>query len=116
VYYLELWDVNYKRYIYNICDFFLTPLHIIIFGYSTYRLSKEAMAGMKGITYWYLVKYYTYIRVYGNFEAPHLLPKYVPHKFLIRENAYKTMIIGIKSFLSDSNKNIWPTFPIHIGG
>jgi hypothetical protein len=115
VYFSELWDANYKRYIYDICDFFLAPLHIIIFCYSAYKLSKEAMVGIKGIEDWYLGKYYTYIRVYVNSKAPHLLPKYIPDILLIREISYYTMITRITSFLSASYKNLWPTFPIHIG-
>jgi hypothetical protein len=110
VYCSELWDINYKKYIYDICDCFLAPLHTIIFGYPTYRISREAMAGMKDIADWYLGKYYTYIRVYGNSKAPHLLPKYVPDRLLIWEISYQTMGTGITSLLSGSSKNIWPTF------
>jgi hypothetical protein len=83
VYSLELLDVKYKRYIYDICNIFLTLIHITFFCYSKYRLSKEAMVGMKGVADWYLGKYYTYIMVYRDFEAPHLLPNYVPDKLLI---------------------------------
>jgi hypothetical protein len=75
---VQIWDVNYKKHIYDICDYFLAPLHTIIFGYTPYRISKESMATLKDIADWYMGKYYTYIRVYGNSEAPHILPKYVP--------------------------------------
>jgi len=51
--------MNYKKYFYNICDGFLSPLYNIIFGFPRYVISRESMAGMKGIEYWYLGKYYT---------------------------------------------------------
>jgi hypothetical protein len=72
-----LWDINYNKYIYDICDCFLAPLHIIRSGYAPHRISREAIAYMKTIIDWYLGKNYTYIRIYVNSKAPHLLPKYV---------------------------------------
>jgi hypothetical protein len=95
VYCSELWEVNYKKHIYDICDFFLAPLHTIIFGYPTYRISKESMATLKDIADWYMRKYYTYIKVYGNSRAPHILPRYVPDRLLIQEISYQTMETGI---------------------
>jgi hypothetical protein len=68
------------------------------------------MVRMKDVADWYLGKYYTYIRVYGNTRAPHLLPCYVPDKLLIREIAFQTMGTGITSLLLGSSKKLWPTF------
>jgi hypothetical protein len=63
---------------------------------------------MKNIAYWYLGKYYTYIRVYKSSGAPHLLPYYVPDRLLIREIAYHTMGTGINSLLLGSSKKLGP--------
>jgi hypothetical protein len=94
----------------------LLPLHTISFGYTPYKISQEALATLKNIADWYMGKYYTYIRVYGNYEAPHLLPKYVLDRLLIWEIPYQTIETGITSFLSSNSKKLWPTFPINIGG
>jgi hypothetical protein len=89
VYFSELWNINYKRYFYDICDHFLSPLYTIIFGFPRYRISSEARAGMKGIVDWYLGKYYTYVRVYGTTGAPHIFPYFVPDHLLMREISYQ---------------------------
>jgi hypothetical protein len=39
-------------------------------------------------------KYYTYVRIFGATGPPHLLPKYVPDKLLVREIAYQTIEKG----------------------
>jgi hypothetical protein len=59
IYCSYLWDINYKKYIYGMCDYFLSPLHTIMFGYSLYKISMGAMKGMKEIEKQYLGKYYT---------------------------------------------------------
>jgi hypothetical protein len=61
VYCSELWDIKYKRYFYDICDHFLSPLYTISFWFLRYRISNESRYGMKGIVDWYIVKYYTYV-------------------------------------------------------
>jgi hypothetical protein len=50
----QWWDVNYKKHIYDLCGYFLSPLHNIIFGYTPYKISKEAMATLKYISKWYM--------------------------------------------------------------
>jgi hypothetical protein len=70
---------------------------------------------LKDIGDWYMGKYYTYVRIYGCTQAPHLLPKYVPNKLLAREIVYQTMEARITYFLSASNKKLWPRFPINVG-
>jgi hypothetical protein len=115
IYCSNLWNINYKKYLYNICDYFLAPLYTIIFGFPRYKISKEAMAGMKGIEYWYLGKYYTYIRVYGSTGAPHLFPYFVQDHLLMREISYQTMGTGVTSLLLSNSKKLWPLFPVHIG-
>jgi hypothetical protein len=115
VYCSELWNINYKRYFYDICDYFLSPLYTIIYGFPRHKISSEARAGMKGIIDWYLGKYYTYIRVYGTTGAPHIFPYFVPYRLLIREIAYQTMRTWVTSLLLNNSKKLWPLFPVHIG-
>jgi hypothetical protein len=70
VYCFELWSINYKIYFYDICNYFLSPLYTVLFGFPRHKISIEAQTGMKGVADWYLGKYYSYIRVYGSTRGP----------------------------------------------
>jgi hypothetical protein len=115
VYCSQLWDVNYREHIYNICDYFLAPLYKAIFGFYPHRISQGAINALREIGDWYIKKYYTYVRIYGAIGPPHLLSKYVPDKLLVREISYQTIEKGVTSYLSEKNKKYWPIFPLHIG-
>jgi hypothetical protein len=60
------------------------------------------MQAIKDIGDWYIGRCYTYIRIYGCASAPHLLPKYIPNKLMIREIAYQTVDVGITSLLASN--------------
>jgi hypothetical protein len=49
IYCFDLWNINYKKCFYNLCDSFLVPLHTIIFRLPRYRISNEAMDRMKDV-------------------------------------------------------------------
>jgi hypothetical protein len=105
VYFSELWSINYKRYFYDICNYFLSPLYTVLFGFPRHIISIKAQTGMKGVEYWYLGKYYSYIRVYGSTGAPHILPLFVPDHLLMREISYQTTRKRVTSLLMRSSKN-----------
>jgi hypothetical protein len=115
VYLSKVWNINYKRYFYEICDNFLSSLYTIIFGFPRYRISSKARARMKGIVYWYLGKYNTYGRVYVTTRAPHIFPYFVTDILLMREIVYQIVRKWVTSFLMRNNNKLWPLFPIHIG-
>ena len=79
VYFFELWKINYKRYFYDICDYFLSPIYTVIYGFPRHIISSEPRARMKGIVDWYLGKYYTCVKEYGTTGAPHFFPCFVPN-------------------------------------
>jgi hypothetical protein len=70
---------------------------------------------MKGITDWFLYKYFSYIRVYGTTGAPHFLPYFILDHLLMKEISYQTMGLAVTSLLLIRNKNLYPIFPMHIG-
>jgi hypothetical protein len=116
VYCSKLWECNFKMYFYNICDNFMAPLlYIMSIDRPTLRLSKEVIETIKDIGDWYMEKHYAYIRIFGCTSAPHLLPKYVPDRLVIREISYKTVDKGITSFLSTHEKNTWSRLSIKVG-
>jgi hypothetical protein len=59
IYFLELWDINYKKYLYKICDHFLAPLLIFIFNYHPHSLSQGAIKSINDIGDCYMGKHYT---------------------------------------------------------
>jgi hypothetical protein len=78
-------------------------------------ISQGAITTLKEIRDWYVKKYYTYIKVYGSTELPHLLPKYVPDKLLAKEIAYQMVEKGITTYISEKNKKYSLIFPLHVG-
>jgi hypothetical protein len=54
IYCSELWDVNYKEYFYNICDYFLAPLYKVILGIYPHRISQGAIKTLREIGDWYV--------------------------------------------------------------
>jgi hypothetical protein len=111
----ELWETNYKKYLYDIRDHFMAPLFSVICNHNPHRLSRGAIEAIKDIGDWYMGKYYTYIQIFGCAQVPHLLAKYVHDKLLGKEIAYQTIDVGITVFLVASSKRIWPNFPIKVG-
>jgi hypothetical protein len=101
VYFSQLWEENYKEHIYDICDYFLAPLHKSIFRFHPHIGIPGAIKSLKEIGDWYMKKYYTYVRIFGAIGPPHFLPKYVPDKFLAREIAYQTVEKGAIAYLSE---------------
>jgi hypothetical protein len=84
VYCSKLWEVNYKKYLYNIFCYFLASLYKYIFRFHPHRISPEAIKTLGEIGDWYMRKCYTYVRIYGATWPPQCFPKYVLDKFLAR--------------------------------
>jgi hypothetical protein len=73
------------------------------------------MQDIKEIGDWYIMKHYAYIRIYVNTCPPHLLPKYIPEKLLIREITYQTVEVRVTTMLSTNSKRYRPRLPIIVG-
>jgi hypothetical protein len=115
VYYFQLWEDSYRRNFYDICEYFLVPLYVMIYKQKPLRISTKAMKYIKDIGDWYIGRYFTYIRVYGCASATHLLPRYIPDKLMIREISYQTVDARIMKLLASNSKRYWPKFPIIVG-
>lgn len=99
VYCKDLWEKKYKRQYANICYHFFAQAFELILGKPAPRLSDEAMQVLSNIGDWYIEKDLTYIRIYGATAAPHLLPKFVLDRLVLREIAYQTILHGFNAFL-----------------
>lgn len=64
---------------------------------------------------WFEEESFTYIRVFGSLSHPHVLPIFIPDKFLAREIAYQIVGNGLTKVLKDAKKTTWPYFLISCG-
>ena len=88
------------------------PMHQMIFNKKSPRVSEEASAGILSVARWFAEENFTYVRVFGSYDSPHILPYYVPEKLLAREISYQLFVNGILKQLKDAKKAIWPNFPL----
>jgi hypothetical protein len=62
----------------------------------------------------YINVYHTYIRIYGATKYPHLLPRIVPNKLVIKEVAYQSILHGFNSSSNKGWKKCCSSYPLHI--
>lgn len=60
------------------------PIYQVIFEVFIPRITPEADKSLKYIGRWFGEEYFTYIRVFGSYAPPHILPLYVPYKLLAK--------------------------------
>lgn len=107
----NLWLSKYKWSYSFICDFFWAPSFKFFHGKECPRLLEEAKVVIKSIGYQFLFEEYTYLRIYGVTDPPHILPKYVLDRLILSEIAFQTMIVGFNNFYLKRRK-INYLFPI----
>ena len=78
--------------------------------------SPKAEVDILPVARWFGEELFTYVRVFGSFSSPHVLPLYVPDKLMAREIAYQTCGEGgLTKDLKENKKAIWPQFPVACG-
>jgi len=115
VYCKDLWENKYKRQYANICYHFFAQAFELILGKPAPILSDEAMQVLSNIGDWYIEKDFTYIRIYGATAAPHLLPKFVLDRLVLREIAYQTILHGFNAFLVKEKLKSFISYSLYIG-
>ena len=100
---------------YKICNGFILPIYYSIFNKLAPRISPEAEVDLTVVGSWFGEEKFTYIKLFGSLTKPHVLPLYVPNKFLTRELAYQITVEETSRTLKDSKKHIWPKFPLQRG-
>ena len=94
----------------------MLPLYRVLYNKDAPRFSPEVEADILLVKIWFGEDLFTYVRVFGSFASPHVLPLYVPDKLIAREISYQTCgDIGLTKELKDKNKAIWPQFPFSCG-
>jgi hypothetical protein len=61
-----MWEINYNNFFYDICNFFMVPLHLSFKKYQpSPRFTQEAMNAIKEIGDWFVDEEFSYIIIYG---------------------------------------------------
>jgi hypothetical protein len=117
VYCQAMWENKYKRNYAQLCDYFIALLYkFFFFCNECLGLSKDPMRLLRSICNWYLQEDYTYSRIYGVIAPPHLLPKYVPNRLILRKIAYQTILQGFNATLAnDAGKRTFISYNMYIG-
>ena len=68
----------------------MLPLYRVLYNKDAPRLSLEAEVDILPVARWFWEELFTYVRVFGSFASPHVLPLYVPDKLIAREISYQT--------------------------
>jgi hypothetical protein len=113
-YHDKLWENKADKFIYEIFNWVMVPLHIAIFGLSPPRISDNIAANLSGIADWYVEAEFSYFRVFGATVPPLALPLFIPDKLACREIARQTVIGGVSKELKASSKKVWPFFPVRL--
>jgi len=113
-YHDKLWENNANKFIYEIFNWVMVPLHVAIFGLTPPRISHSVAANLSRIADWYVEEEFSYLRVFGATVPPLALPQFIPDKLACREIARQTVIGGVSRELKASAKKVWPSFPIQL--
>ena len=93
----------------------MLPIHYSIFDKPAPKISSQAEIDLTAIGRWFGEEKFTYVRVFGSQNKPHVLPLYIPDKLLAREVAYQITSEGVTQTLRNKKKHVWPPFPLRCG-
>jgi hypothetical protein len=88
----------------------MISLYIVLFNEPTPRFAQEARNNIKEIGDWFLDDNFSYIRIYGCAVTPHLLPKYVRDRLVLRDIAFQIVSTRITRSLFSNSNELWPLF------
>jgi hypothetical protein len=114
-YHAKLWEENSKDSFYEICHNMVIPIHENIYGHPPRKILEQIMGNLSAIVDWYIEELFSYIRVFGCYISPHVLPRFLPDRLVCREVANQIVSGGITKKMKATQKRIWPTFPIQVG-
>lgn len=80
----------------------MLPIYYATFDKLALRISEEVGIDLTVVGNWFREDKFTYIRLFGSFIRPHVLPLYVPDKMLAWELAYQITTEGTSKTLRNS--------------
>jgi hypothetical protein len=104
-----------KDLFYEICNWVVVSTHTAIYGYPPPIISDKIVTNLGKLEDWYIEENFSYIMVFRCLVPPHALPKFLPDRLVCCELAHETVLGGIGKELKIVQKNILPSFPLHIG-
>jgi hypothetical protein len=115
VYLNILWENRYKNSYSLICDEFIAQIYFILFKKECPRVSAGAKKMISKAGHWYLDECDTYIRVFRDNRAPHLLLVHVLDQIVIGEIFYQTILQGYNATLVKDKKRAFIPYGFHVG-
>jgi hypothetical protein len=100
---------------YSICYHFLAEAHQLLFGSEMPKITEVGRDLISLIRNWDMLQDFTYIHLDGIMTSPHLLPKYVPDKLLLKEFAFQLFEIGQTTDPIQRKLKACPELPVPIG-
>jgi hypothetical protein len=113
-YHDKLWENEANKFIYEIFNWVMVPLHIAIFGHSPPRISDSIAANLNSIADWYVEAEFSYFIVFRATVPPLTLPLFISNKLACHEIGRQTVIGGVSKELKASSKKVWPFFPVQL--
>jgi hypothetical protein len=86
-YHSKLWEDKAKYFFYEILNWVVVSMHIVIFGHPLPRISDKVMVSLGKVVDWYIEEHFSYIRVFGCSVPPYALPHFLPDRLMCREVA-----------------------------
>ena len=93
----------------------MLPLYQPIFLKECNFMSKGAMETVSEYGDYFFSKEGFYLRMYGGSRDPSLLPRYTTYYVIHKEVVRQLYIDGLRNFLYDMKKSIYPSLPFCIG-
>jgi hypothetical protein len=105
-YHDKLWENKENKFIYEIFNWVMVPLHITIFGHFPPHISDSIAASLSGIADWYVEAEFSYFRVFRATVPSLALPLFILDKLACREIARQIVIGGVSKELKASSKKV----------
>jgi hypothetical protein len=113
VYHAKLWENKAENFVYEIFNWVMVPLHVVIFGNLPPQISNNIVTNLSSIADWYVEEKFSYLRVFKASVPPHALPFFILDKLTCHKVARKTVIGCVSKELKGYSKKVWPSFPVH---
>jgi hypothetical protein len=115
VYHLKIWEDKAKDFFYEMCNWVVVSMHIVIFGHPLPRISDKVLVNLGKVADRYIEEHFSYIRFFGCSVPPYALPHFLLDRLVCREVARQTVLGRISKELKSVQKRVWPSFPLSIG-
>jgi hypothetical protein len=115
IYHSKIWEDKETDFFYEICNWVVVSMHIVIFGHSPPRILDILVANLDKVTDWYIEEHFSYIKVFGCSVPPYSLPQFLLDRLVCCNVVRQTILGGISKEIRVVKKKVWPYFQLQIG-